>query len=231
MRIALLSAALLAAPLHPLVTQTNPDSTLAHAVQAIFASGEFAARRFGPARWLDGGAAYTTLERSPTVTGVRELVRYETATGRRTVLVAAPQITPAGASRPLAIEDYHWSPDGTQLLIFTNSERVWRDNTRGDYWVLTPATGALRRLGGPDAPASALMFAKFAPGGDRVAYVRAGDLYVERIADGAVTRLTHDGSRTLVNGTTDWCTRKSSSCGTPSAGRPTGSASHSGSST
>jgi dipeptidyl-peptidase-4 len=48
------------------------------------------------------------------------------------------------------------------------------------------------------------MFAKFSPDGGRVAYVRAGDLYVERVDDGAVTRLTSDGSRTLVNGTTDW---------------------------
>lgn len=196
--------ALLAAALfRPLAAQTDPDSALAAMTRRIFATPEFAARGFGPARWLDGGAAYTTLERAPQG-GVRELVRYATATGERTVLVSAAQLTPAGASEPLVIEDYQWSPDGAQLLIFTNSERVWRDNTRGDYWVLTRATGALRQLGGPDAPASSLMFAKFSPMGDRVAYVRGGDLYVERVADAAITRLTTDGSRTLVNGTTDW---------------------------
>src|SRR5512134_1589476 len=195
---------LAAALLRPLAAQADPDSALAAMTRRVFASAEFATRGFGPARWLDGGAAYTTLERATGGSGARELVRYETATGTRSVLVPAARLVPAGDSQPLAIEDYRWSPDGSRLLIFTNSERVWRDNTRGDYWVLTLATGTLRKLGGPDAPPSTLMFAKFSPDGGRVAYVRAGDLYVERVDDGAVTRLTSDGSRTLVNGTTDW---------------------------
>ena len=39
------------------------------------------------------------------------------------------------------------------------------------------------------------MFAKFSPDGTRVAYVRANNLYVEELDDGAITRLTTDGSR------------------------------------
>jgi dipeptidyl-peptidase-4 len=170
-------------------------------LKRIFASRDFAAERFGPARWLEGGA-YTTLERS--ASGGTDIVRYDAATGARSVLVPAERLTPAGAKAPLAIHDYAWSADGRKLLIFTNSERVWRSNTRGDYWVLDLASGALRKLGGADAPASSLMFATFSPKGDRVAYVRQGDLYTERLADGAVTRLTTDGSRSVVNGTTDW---------------------------
>ena len=187
----------------PAQSNSTADSALADMTRRVFASPEFAVRGFGPARWLERGAAYTTLEPGAGGTDARELVRYATATGARTVLVSVAQLTPPGASEPLAIEDYQWSPDGTRLLIFTNSEKVWRDNTRGDYWVLTLAGGSLRKLGG-DAPASSLMFAKFAPGGDRVGYVRDGDLYVERVADGTIIRLTSNGSRTLVNGTTDW---------------------------
>ncbi|MBK8647529.1 MAG: DPP IV N-terminal domain-containing protein [Gemmatimonadetes bacterium] len=48
------------------------------------------------------------------------------------------------------------------------------------------------------------MFATFSPDGQRVAYVREHDLYAEELATGAVTRLTHDGSRTSINGTSDW---------------------------
>jgi len=29
------------------------------------------------------------------------------------------------------------SADGTLLLLFTNTERVWRQNSRGDYWCST----------------------------------------------------------------------------------------------
>ncbi|HLG06497.1 MAG TPA: S9 family peptidase [Gemmatimonadales bacterium] len=201
----LLLAFLAAGVLRPVAAQSgpSPDSALAAMTRRIFGSPEFAVKGFGPARWLDGGAAYTTLEPAPGRSSARELVRYATATGERTVLVSAAQLTPPGAREPLAIEDYQWSPDGARLLIFTNSERVWRDNTRGDYWVLTRASGSLRKLGS-DAAESSLMFTKFSPEGDRVGYVRGGDLYVERVADGAITRLTTDGSRTRVNGTTDW---------------------------
>ena len=96
------------------------------------------------------------------------------------------------------------SPDRKRLLLFTNSRKVWRQNTRGDFWVLDLATWRLRKLGGHSAAPSTLMFAKFSPDGGRVAYVREHDLYVEQIADGRITRLTQDGSRTIINGTFDW---------------------------
>ena len=40
--------------------------------------------------------------------------------------------------------------------------------------------------------------------GGRVAYVRENNLYVEELTSGAITQLTHDGSRTIINGTFDW---------------------------
>ena len=64
-------------------------------------------------------------------------------------------------------------------------------------------SGQLQQLGG-DAEESTLMFAKFAPQGDRVAYVRENDIYVERLSDGHITRLTRGGSPTLIHGNFDW---------------------------
>ena len=87
--------------------------------------------------------------------------------------------------------------------MFTNTVRVWRRNTRGDYWVLDVASGALRKLGGV-APPSSLMFAKFSPDGTRVAYVVANNLYVENVATGSVTPLSESGSPTMIFGTSDW---------------------------
>src|SRR5205807_6853590 len=117
--------------------------------------------------------------------------------------VAARQLIPRGATESLDIDDYDWSSDASKLLIFTNTQRVWRQNTRGDYWVLDRAGRTLKKLGG-DAPASSLMYAKFSPTGDRVAYVRQGDLYIERLADGHITRLTTGADSLHVNGMTDW---------------------------
>jgi len=175
-------------------------SLLAAQIDRIFKADDYAAPRFGPARWLPAGDAYAIVERSA---AGAEIVRYEAATGARSVLVAAARLVPAGGKTGLDIDDYAWSADEKRLLIFTNTRKVWRDNTRGDYWVLELESGRLSKLGG-DAPEASLMFAKFSPEGTRVAYVRASNVYVERLSDGVITPITRDGSETTINGTSDW---------------------------
>ena len=102
----------------------------------IYNSREFAPQRFGPARWMKDGSSYTTLEDSKDVQGGRDIVIYAAATGRRSILVSASKLIPSNETSPLPIDNYEWSADGKKLMIFTNSKRVWRKNTRGDYWVL-----------------------------------------------------------------------------------------------
>jgi dipeptidyl-peptidase-4 len=200
---ALPGVAILALSLSSTLPAQTPDSSLL-TVERIFGSTEFAAEPLGDVRWVPGAAAYTRLEPDSAVRGATALVRYDAATGAREVWVSATRLVPAGASVPLDIEDYALSPDRKRLLLFTNSRKVWRQNTRGDFWTLDLASWQLRKLGGPEAEPSTLMFAKFSPDGGRVAYVRAHDLYVESLADGRITRLTKDGSRTIINGTFDW---------------------------
>jgi len=185
-----------------ILSQEKGDPSLL-TLERIFDSREFIPERFGPARWTKDGASYTTVEPSAEVKGSQDIVLYSAATGKREILVPATKLIAPGAAAPLAIEGYEWSPDGKLLLIFTNSQRVWRQNTRGDYWVLSPDKGSLKRLGAGLEPQS-LMFAKFSPQGDRVGYVSKNNIYVETLSDGRLLQLTQDGSETLINGTFDW---------------------------
>jgi dipeptidyl-peptidase 4 len=185
----------------PLLAQGAPAARLT--VERIFASREFVQERFGPARWMREGDAYTTLEPGPGQMDARDLVLYTAATGDRRVLVPASTLVPPGSSTPLSIENYAWSPDGQVLVVFTNSRRVWRQNTRGDYWMYDLRTGRLRQLGAAFAP-STLMFAKLSPDGRLAAYIVKNDLYVEDVATAKVSRLTADGGDDIVNGTSDW---------------------------
>lgn len=181
--------------------QTDPSVLT---LDRIFSSIEFRSESFGPARWIDGGSAYTTLEPSATDKESRDIIRYETANGRRSVLIAAASLTPRGASKALSIDDYAWFRDGQKLLVFTNSKQVWRQNTGGDYWVYNINARSLMKLGGKDAGPSTLMFAKFSADGTRVGYVRENNLYVESLANNQITQLTYDGSKRIINGTFDW---------------------------
>jgi dipeptidyl-peptidase-4 len=180
----------------------KPPETGLLTLDRIF-GGEFRGDPFGPVRWIEEGAAYVSLEPSASVKDSRDIIRYETKTGKRTVLVPAEKLKPQGQSAPLAIHNYELSRDGKRLLIFTNSQRVWRQNTRGDYWVLDLKDGKLTRIAPATGPA-ALLFARFSPDGGRVGYVYANNLYVQDLVTGKVTQLTTDGKSTLINGTSDW---------------------------
>ena len=195
--------------------QPERAEQLGRQIDRIFKDRAYDPSRFGPARWLPDGSAYAIVERP--AGGGTEIARYDAVSGARTVSVGSAQLVPPGATTPLDIADYAWSADGKRLLIFTNTRKVWRQNTRGDYWVLDVDGGRLRKLGGPKAPEASLMFAKFSPSGERAAYVRGNNLYVETIDTGAVTQLSHDGTPppsgaawaaatagTIVNGTSDW---------------------------
>jgi dipeptidyl-peptidase-4 len=172
-------------------------------VDRIFGKEEFKTQDWGPARWLKDGSGYTTLENSETVKEAKDIVRYDPESGRREVLVCASNLLARGESKPLEIEDYAWSDDGRRLLIFTNTKRVWRKETRGDYWVFDLKSKELKKLGGTAAP-STLMFATFSPDGRCVAYVCQNNLFVQTLDNLRITQLTTDRSNTIINGTSDW---------------------------
>ena len=203
MRLALTCPFLLTCIVAPVLAGQTPAAASGDSltVQRVF-SGEFNARGVGQLRWIEGGTAFITVEPAADGRG-REIVRHETATDARSVVVTAAQLTPAGAGAPLAFQSFAWSDDNSKLLLFTNTKKVWRQNTRGDYWVLDRTANKLTQLGG-DAKPSTLMFATFSPDGKEVAYVRESDMYVENLADHRIARLTSDGSRTSINGTSDW---------------------------
>jgi dipeptidyl-peptidase-4 len=196
-----IAAILALAAFSPSLSADDSQDPARLTVHRIFGAHEFEAEHVS-ARWLAAGSAYTTLEPSSGPAGGRDLVRHDAATGQRSVLVAAELLIPPGESEPLAIEDYALSHDQSRVLIFTNSKRVWRTNSRGDYWVLDRSSHELRKLGA-DAPPASLMHARFAPDGMRVAYVRASDIYVEDLRDRGVTRLTAASSNEI-NGAFDW---------------------------
>ncbi len=179
------------------------DSSLV-TLDRLFDSEDFTPERLGQVRWLQGQAAYLKLEPDSSTPPGRALVRYDAASGRREVWVPATRLIAQGDTMPLPVEDYSISGDGKRLLLFANSKKVWRQNTRSDFWSLDLSTWRLHRLGGREAKPSSLMFAKFSPDGKRVAYVRENNLYVENLDDGGITQLTQDGSRTIINGTFDW---------------------------
>ncbi|HEY1189037.1 MAG TPA: S9 family peptidase [Gemmata sp.] len=193
----------------PVVGQPQPADPAKLTLDRVFSSDDFRGDPVPGVKWLDGGT-YTTLQPSKAHKGAANIVRSDAA-GKVEVLVPAEKLIPPGAKDPLAIHGYQFSKDLGAVLIFTNSVKVWRQNTRGDYWTFHRATGKLAKLGG-DAKPSALMFAKFSPDGTQVGYVRENNLFVEPVAGGAPVELTSDGTEQVINGTFDWVYEEEFDC-------------------
>jgi len=127
----------------------------------------------------------------------------------KTTVFSRENLTPSGASSPIIVSSFSISPDEKKVLIFTNTKRVWRYNTRGDYWVYD---GFHLKQIGKTLPASSLMFAKLSPDGSEVAYVSDHNLYVEDLVSGTIKPLTSDGTKKLINGTFDWAYEEEFDC-------------------
>ncbi|HEY4060268.1 MAG TPA: S9 family peptidase [Puia sp.] len=140
------------------------------------------------------------------------IVRVDLPGHTETVVVARDLLIPAGQGRSLPVRSFLFSEDGKKLLVYTNARRVWRYDTRGDYWVLDLATRKLVQVG-KDRPASSLQFAKFSPDGSMVAYVSEHNLYLEDLSGGVAKCLTStEGTRKLINGTFDWVYEEELGC-------------------
>ncbi|GLX78997.1 peptidase S9 [Thalassotalea insulae] len=181
-------------------------------LERIYKDREFSSDHIGRIRWLKDGSGYTALEDSAetkneqgkAVSIGKDIVVYAPDTLKRTILVNAQQLIPQGQSEPLKIDDYSWSADRQKLMIYTNSKKVWRSKSRGDYWVLELNSGKLSRLGGKDVKDSSLMFAKFSPDASRVAYVVENNIYLENLASQKITQLTDSAGNGIINGLFDW---------------------------
>lgn len=154
-------------------------------------------------QWLPDGAGY----RDVTEQGI-----VETALPSRQdkVIVAQESLKNADGS-PMQIRSYTMSQAGDKVLIYTNSKRVWRYQTRGDYYVFDIAGKTLKQLG-KNLPASSLMFAKFSPDGKKVGYVSKHNVYAEDIQSGDIKQLTTDGTDRVINGTFDWAYEEEFDC-------------------
>jgi dipeptidyl-peptidase 4 len=152
--------------------------------------------QFSDIKWAGDGNSYYRVQKN-------ELYQFTLPANDSRLIISGKQLTPTGSTTPLKISFYTFTNDRQKALIFTNTKKVWRLNTKGDYWILDLKTGSLNQVG-RTLPESSLMFAKFSPDGKSVAYVSGNNIYVEDLSTSKIKALTTNGSVTLINGTFDW---------------------------
>ncbi len=170
----------------------------------LFISAQVFAQVPSNFQWLADGSGYRNVEEG-------EVIELKMPSGEQKVIVSKNMLTPGGIGAALTIRSYTISQNEEKALIYTNSKKVWRYDTRGDYWLVDLKTKKLKQLG-KGLPESSLMFAKFSPNGQKVAYVSQHNIYSEDLATGKITKLTKDGTDRIINGTFDWAYEEEFDC-------------------
>ncbi len=197
-----LSVLVLVAAALPVAAQSTGDTAEAVelSLESLFNSSAFSGDFFRGGRWAEAGPVVRYIERDGDAT---HLMEYNLETDTRTVLIDGSALAKPDGEGNVQIEEYDYSADRSKVLLYTDSERVWRLNTKGYYYVYDLASGTVTPVA--DRDAGLQMFAKFNPAGSHVAFVRDRNLFVVDLASREETQLTDSGAPGgVINGTFDW---------------------------
>ncbi len=162
-----------------------------------------AAAQFSAHHWTGDGFHYYSIQDG-------QIAEIDARDGSAKIIISKAMLTPQGKA-PIGVRRFTLSADGQKVLINTNTKKVWRFDTRGDYWVYDITAKKLTQIG-KKRPVSSLMFAKLSPDGTKAAYVSEHNIFVETLSNGTVKQLTTDGTRKLINGTFDWAYEEELNC-------------------
>ena len=141
---------------------------------------------------MNDGEHYSTMEKTD---AGQEINKYQFKNGKkiRTLFKSTDFKIPK-------ITNYTFSDDEKQLLLETETERIYRYSSKSVYYIYNIFTDKLKKL-----TDDKVMYATFSPLGDKVAYVLDNNLYIKNTSSEEVTQVTTDGKKNhIINGASDW---------------------------
>jgi len=141
---------------------------------------------------MNDGEHYTTMEKSEKG---QKIIKHQFKDGKklRTLFSSAD-------FNIQRINNYTFSDDEKQLLLSTETEKIYRHSSKSVYYIYNIFTEKLKKLSDDK-----VMYATFSPNGEKVAYVFDNNLYIKNIRNEKITQVTTDGKKNhIINGASDW---------------------------
>ena len=141
---------------------------------------------------MNDGEHYSTMEK--TEKG-QEIIKHQFKDGKKVrTLFSSADFDIQG------INNYTFSNDEKQLLLSTETEKIYRHSSKSAYYIYNIFTDKLKKL-----TDDKVMYATFSPNGEKVAYVFDNNLYIKNIRSEKITQVTTDGKKNhIINGASDW---------------------------
>lgn len=110
-------------------------------------------------------------------------------------LIGDPQ-----SGKPVSVEGFSFSEDEKKLLVWTNTEPIYRHSFSARYYVFDLNTLITKAVA-----AGPVMHATLSPDGSKVAYVQDNNLFMLNLQSNELLQVTRDGKRNaIINGAVDW---------------------------
>jgi len=141
---------------------------------------------------MNDGEHYSTMERTDEG---QEILKHKFKDGKkvRTLFSSSEFEIPR-------VNGYTFSDDEKQLLLETETEKIYRHSSKSVYYIYNIFTDKLKKLSDDK-----VMYPTFSPKGDKVAYVFENNLFIKNIRSEKITQVTTDGKKNhIINGASDW---------------------------
>ena len=164
-------------------------------LKQVALSGEFAGERLAALKPMADGETYAQLSADR-----KRVVVYSFKTGKQVSVLF--DVETARGAQLKSIDGYIMSPDGTRMLIQTETKPIYRRSFTAEYYLYSLRNNKLEPLssGGPQ------QVPLFSPDGQLVAFVRDNNIFlVKLLYDNAESQVTKDGKfNQIINGIPDW---------------------------
>lgn len=175
--------------------------------------GDFSLKYPASVTPLAGGDYYARLNADRT-----RIEKYSYRTGQLiTCLFDADEVAGAEIEE---IDGFQMSPDGKRILLYTNSDYIYRRSFTANYYVYDIQNGLLRQLDAVGKQQSCI----WSDDSRHLAFVRDNNVFVVDVDNMNVTQVTDDGKRNeIINGIPDWVNEEEFGFNTAMAFNATGS--------
>lgn len=157
--------------------------------------GEFSQKRMTAVRPMADGETYSQISADG-----KQIVCYSFRTGKQERILFDAATTRGG--QVTRVDDYIMSPDGSRILIQTQTKPIYRRSFTAVYYIYDVRNNKLASLsdGGPQQTPV------FSPDGNQIAFVRENNIFlVKLLYDNAESQVTKDGKfNEVLNGIPDW---------------------------
>lgn len=160
-----------------------------------FVEGTVRPQSLGKMTFVDADKAYLAMSKDG-----KSVVKYDVLTGKEIETIF--NVDNARETKLEYIEGFKLSPEGSKMLVWQQSDGIYRNSFTAKYYVYEFRSRLLKPL---SEERDTQQIPSFSPDGRMVAYVADNNIYLKKLDYGTDIAVTTDGKiNEVINGVPDW---------------------------